>query len=1050
MAPGRIVGRAVRIASTAAALLAAAVVVLVLALAHGWERDTLRATVATEVGRLLGVPVRIGALEGPLFGSLSLRDVEVDAPGRPPLRAARIELDWQPGTLLRERLLSVSIRVVGLRGEARRTGAGWLISGWPQPVAAGTATEGGAAPPASGSSPGPPISLLVRQLTLADAAVTVRDEDPGAPTDAAVALEAGLSGWRWPAGGALRLPDAGTLAASLAGSRVAGRRVDQARLQLTGTGEAWTLERLEAVGPFGRVTGQGTFALAVPAAAGAAPLAVRGIEGRLDVEGLDIGPLLGDPRLATHLTGAVVLEPAPAGGRLAWRLDLAGARVAGAAVGRVQGRGDLDPASGAWEVARLDVDGSLGRLHAEAAGAGARVRRLVVSARDVLLDRLPDAWLPRPGLTGRASLEARVDGAWPDTRGQLRAAVQDLGASDFGPVSGRLEATALGGGRLRVDAFEAGTPGRTVRIEAPARLRVVGSGGPGGSALSIESLVLGWGAARIALSGSVSPTRLEGLRLEVEVPDLGAAAAGLGAGGQIGGALRGSIVAEGPFAAPRLRGRLEAAPLVIQDVRLDRASLELGPDGPLQAASLQVYRGHAPVARASLHAAPEALAGAPASLLARADSSVVVRADDLDVAWLAALLGRAHGPGGRLDVDLRGRGGAPPDLHGLVVLRDGTLPVPGTRQALAGITGRLALDGGTVRLVALTVPGGAGALRLHGSLAFRDGGVGPVELHLAADHFALPTHASLAGVIDGTVSAQGTGARVHAGGTLRVSDLRVRLGGEADPMWKEIRVEGLPGEEQAAGVREGSLEVPDLLAPASADVLFQVLPGATVQGRGADLRVAGEVRILKSPGEDPNYVGALRVTRGHYEFQGRRFTVESGSATLVGTRSFDPELDFVARYQVDDVTLRVIGSGPVSAPVLTLASDPPMDAANQLAYLAFGRPVTELGVTDAERLEAAATVVVSHFVLGGPESDLAGMLPIDSIALTPGAVPGRGPGIEVGRRIGRRITLHYAHDLSNGGEQVRAEWRFHRHLRLDVDASTTGGSGADVIWHTDY
>jgi autotransporter translocation and assembly factor TamB len=1049
MASGRILGRAVRIVATAGALLAAGAAVLALALAHGWERDGLRAAVASEAGRLLGAPVRIGALEGPLFGRLVLRDVEVDAPGRAPLRAERIELDWQPGTLLRERRLVVSARVVGLRGEVHRTDAGWLVSGWPESVAAGAAVGDGPAPPAIASSPALPISLLVRQLSFSDAVVTARDDDPAAPTDATVALEAGLAGWRWPAAGPAPLPDAATLTASLDDARVSGRRIDHARLQLTGAGPTWSLDRIEAAGAFGRVTGHGTAALAEPGATGAGTLELRGADGRLDADGLDLGPLLGDPRLATHLTGAVVVD-LTSGGRLDWRLDLAGARVAEAAVGRVDGRGDLDSASGAWEVTAVDVDGSLGRLHAEGAGEGVRVQHLVVSARDVALDRLPDAWLPRPGLAGRASLEARLDGAWPDTHGQLRAAVQDLAAPGFGPASGRLEATALGGGRVRVDSFEAGPPGRTVRTEAPALLQVIGSGTPGGSGLVIESLALGWDAARIELSGRVSPTRLEGLRAELRVPDLGAATAGLGAGERIGGMLRGSIVADGPLAAPHLRGRLEAEPLVIEGVRLDRATLELGPDGPLQAASLQVYRGDAPVARASLHAAPEALAGAHASLIDRADSAVVVRADGLDVAWLATLLGRARGPTGHLDVDLRARGGTPPNLRGSVVLRDGALPVPGTRQALAGITGRLDLDGGTVRLAALTIPGGAGALRLHGSLAFRDGGVGPVELQLAADHFALPAHASLAGVIDGAVSVQGTGARVHADGTLRVSDLRVRLGGEADPMWKEIRVEGLPGEEQAAGVREGALEVPDLLAPASANVLFQVLPGATVQGRGADLRVAGEVRILKSPGEDPTYVGALRATRGYYEFQGRRFTVERGSVTLLGTHSLDPELDFVARYQVDDVTLRVIGSGPTSAPVLTLASDPPMDPADQLAYLAFGRPVTELGASDAERVEAVATSVVSHFFLGGPESDLAGMLPIDSIALTPGAVPGRGPGVEVGRRIGRRITVHYVHDLSNGGEQVRAEWRFHRHLRLDADASTTGGSGADVIWHTDY
>jgi translocation and assembly module TamB len=445
----------------------------------------------------------------------------------------------------------------------------------------------------------------------------------------------------------------------------------------------------------------------------------------------------------------------------------------------------------------------------------------------------------------------------------------------------------------------------------------------------------------------------------------------------------------------------------------------------------------------------EALFSSPAGLLERSDTEVRAQAEALELAWVAGLLGREPGEiGGRLDLDVVARG-APdlPIVTGTLRLADGRVAAGDLDEPLGPIEAALRIESDALHIESIRVPGGAGAIRASGTLALRDAALGESDVQIAIDAFELPKGAPATGSLDGALHLTGAWPQLRLDGRIALADALVDLGIRRDPVWSEIRVHGLPGETPLAEgeTRQSEGGFPAALLPASADVAIEIPPDTRVQGNGADLRIEGNVRVLKHAGALPLYLGGIRVVEGLYKFQNRRFEIERGTVTLTGGREIDPEIDVVAVQKLREVTLRVVVSGRASAPDASLQSDPPMDPSDQLSYLAFGRPASSLGGNDAAQLQSAATQVIGQLAFADFGSELEGLIPLDAVRVEGGA-----EGVGIGGNIAPGIYLRYSHDIATNNDQVGVEWQFRPRWMLRSEAKSDGNAGADVIWSFDY
>ncbi len=1059
----RIARRMLVVSAGLALLLAFASAVLVTALSRGWQRERLVHELETRIGDALDGTLRIGGLEGPLLGGFRVRDLELRAGGQPPLAVAVIDVQFELAPLLRARRLEISsLAVEGLRLAVAEQEPGWRVSGIGQTLGTASDADG------TGAASFPLAALRVGRLDVRDtrARLSLLAGDEAAegetqgPTELALRVDGTVRELRWQRDEPFRLPAALEVEWNLDPSIVVGRAIERGTLLATLEGERLQVSRAALVSDAGALSLDDGV---VEFAATHWPPRPTSAHARVQVSALDLGVLSGKPELRTRLDGPVTVSftPDPSGaattGRLVLEADLASKRFGPLAIDRVRLAGSVHTGTLVAELREARLHGALGEVRAHGAGAPAGLEHAELHA-DLRVERLPAAWRGGQPLAGRLRVDATARGAWDDPRGTFALRVDDLRRGpSLGPAAFRLRGEALGARRLRFDEATLTLPQAEIRSDGPAVLRLDAGAAPG---FAIEQLTLvgpGW---RARASGNASTAAAHALRLEVDAADLGALAALWADGLPVSGHLRGWIEADGAWTAPALRGEFVAESLVVGTRPLERVRVGFEPDGTRQRAVIRLHDGGVEQARLELAVSRVALFGAPGTLLERPDTHARLRAESVDVAWLGGLAGY---PGDDLagileaDVQLTGSPRAP-QLAGFLRLVGGNLFVEALAGPIGPIDADLRFDGSVLRVERLHIAGARseGAIRGSGQLqADADATLGNTDLRVEFDDFALPLGGLVSGRLAGSLALQGAWPDLELGGRIEMRPGQFRLPEAGVPGWEEIRVHGLDeGADMPARPRTSQPRVsrawPEALERTRAHVTLALTGDSRVLGQGADLRVEGEVRLLKEPGEDPFYVGSIRTTEGHYRFRNRRFEIERGTATFAGTRQLDPELDIAAVQEVGDVTLRIVVDGRASAPVVTLESDPPLDPTDQLSYLAFGRPASALGSSDAARLEAAATQVVGQILLGsGVGSGLFESLPLDRFEFEAGR-GATGTGIQVGAEVVEGVRLFYERDLGTGLEGTRIEWHFHRNWLIQSGIDEEGEAGADAIWTFEF
>ena len=216
--------------------------------------------------------------------------------------------------------------------------------------------------------------------------------------------------------------------------------------------------------------------------------------------------------------------------------------------------------------------------------------------------------------------------------------------------------------------------------------------------------------------------------------------------------------------------------------------------------------------------------------------------------------------------------------------------------------------------------------------------------------------------------------------------------------------------------------------------------------------------------------GVVNADRGTYEFFGRRFVINRGSATFIGDPDINPLLQITAVHEVTLVgtgalDIQVIIGGTLRNPKLTLesTSQPPISQSDLLSYLAFGRSSSSLlhvqgsalsGQSSGSGELAGAVASIATRQLAGValdvltnelEQDAARSLGTDEFNVTPADVPPELSSnsvisslslteIEAGKYLNRSRTFLavQAQPANKNPFGIRLEHRMPKGLRLEL------------------
>ena len=251
--------------------------------------------------------------------------------------------------------------------------------------------------------------------------------------------------------------------------------------------------------------------------------------------------------------------------------------------------------------------------------------------------------------------------------------------------------------------------------------------------------------------------------------------------------------------------------------------------------------------------------------------------------------------------------------------------------------------------------------------------------------------------------------------------------------------------------RAASAELPSVARAVKLGVTVRIERNAWVRRTDADIELGGDLKITKAPDEGVQIVGTIRLLRGWYVFQGRRFTLDEGTITFTGVTPANPSFDITAVFKNPNYRVTIHVGGTSQKPELTLSSDPPLEQADILSVIIFGKPARDLGKGESIALQQQALQLASGYVMPELRASVMDALGLDTLDVEMPQGTDRRGRVSVGRYVAGDVFVSLAQEFgARAGEAVGVEYGLTPEISIKGSTSTRGDSAIDVFWHRRY
>jgi translocation and assembly module TamB len=723
-------------------------------------------------------------------------------------------------------------------------------------------------------------------------------------------------------------------------------------------------------------------------------------------------------------------------------------------------------ASGRLE-AKARIDGAFDALRIEGSAAMAAFARDAVRADRVGLSlRAEGVGGPRGGGTLRATAsalrwetiaprEATAEVGWAATGGTHRVTVAATAWTAAGTPTERLAA------RVETDGTHTRGELSELRLTPPVGAAwTLARAAPFSvdDALHVPALAVVSGGGRASLRADVGRRGPVTAHLAVRQLDLGPLCEAF-LGGKCAGLLEAQADLAGTAAAPALVASFDVRGLRLATIDYGSLHGEARAEGAV--ATVAVVARHPTSGDLRLTGTvPVAFAwDGPPRDVSDDPLLLTVRAQRLDVGFLAALAGgEVRDAAGVASVDLRATGSrASPVLEGSVLLDEGRFTVAAAGVPYRDVRARLSASGGALVVDELTARSGDGTATARGRVLFGGGRAPALDLELGLRSFFAVSRPAFDATVSGTMHVRGTVLAPAVAGTVDVERAVVRpaaLPGTGMALAPDPTIEVVDA--SGAAVAPPATRPPDVGDALAADLHVRIRRNAWIRRADANIELAGDLEIDKVPYEEERLSGTIRLLHGWYTFQGRRFEIEEGTIRFTGDVPPAPLFDVTAIARLPEYRVIVHVTGSSDRPKLELSSEPPLEQADILSVLLFGKPTTQLGRGESLDLQRQAVQLAAGYVMPELRTSVMNTLGLDELAVempqgrdaSGRELPGR---VSVGRYIAPDVMLSLAQEFgARAGQVVGIEYGVTPNISLRGSTSTRGDSAVDLFWHRRY
>lgn len=565
-----------------------------------------------------------------------------------------------------------------------------------------------------------------------------------------------------------------------------------------------------------------------------------------------------------------------------------------------------------------------------------------------------------------------------------------------------------------------------------------------GEAYRVSNLLLYSEDQQIAIDGVIDPAGTQNLVMTIEEFEMGTVADLLGYEG-LGGVLSGTLLLTGPAEGPEMSGTLNADLTAsgqdIGDLRLvlDYDSLRLNIDAQLthEDGSSLLAEGYIPLDLRIQRLEEGGLGGD----LADRSVNLTVTSDSFSVDWLDPFLDpevisefEGHLTG---NVDISGSLDQP-ILDGRATMVDGAVGLAEFDVTYRDIRAVFEFDQNQVHVSDLHMTSGRGTVTGEGDINLAELTLGEFDINLRADEFLAVDSRSYTAVIDGLMHLAGTTRRPRLEGNLDLVSAEFYLNEETTgPELEQVELtqDDLQTIEQRFGFRvtEADTTTFNFYNALAMDLSLNIERNTWIRSRVnpvMDIQFSGRLDLAKPHYGDLQMYGTIDVVeqRSRIIQFGKRFNITSGTLTFNGPAN-DPYIDIGAEYDArslrgrvqNDVTITLSIEGRMSEQLdLTLGSDPSMEYADIVSYIATGQPASEGLQLGGETL-AAGTDLAFGQLTAMIEGVAGSRLGLDLVTID---VTGGAPTLTAGKYVRPRLFVAVSQPIGQTGDDTQTTTPF--------------------------
>jgi len=429
--------------------------------------------------------------------------------------------------------------------------------------------------------------------------------------------------------------------------------------------------------------------------------------------------------------------------------------------------------------------------------------------------------------------------------------------------------------------------------------------------------------------------------------------------------------------------------------------------------------------------------------------------DDADISWISELIDHPeYGVTGRLSATANISGDfLTPRIEGWMRLADGTLTLKKQGLTYETLTAALQFDKDSISIDEVIITGDTeGTLRLSGVLIYDRFDLRNFNLQAKGEKFYVPFHGGVQVWVNPELTLSGDWEHPLLEGKIKVVRGRVNIDTFLQNQPSEIKIIS------TATAENGLLEIPEeeleplaFIDPLTADVLLDISKDCWLRGKDAQVEINGNVQLKKDPRKPFVLFGSVNAVRGTYRFQGKLFKITQGGLMFVGQEDLNPPVNIEAQTQVGDVSIMIRLTGTFQQLNLAFDSDPPMDQAEIVSYLLFGRGSGALSEQETFKAEEMALSLTGQMAADKFRDIVGDTFAIDYLNISTGSSGLREGSMSMGKYVMPKVFVVFRQGFSdNNSQQFEVSYEINKYFDIQSQIDNEQTSALDLIWKYEF